>query len=389
MVETLKSKRLQGTGEYYFSSKLREIEQLNVEGKNILNLGIGSPDQAPSESVKKSLVDSLDEKGFHQYQSYKGLPELRSSFSAWYKSYFEVALDPDTEILPLIGSKEGIMHISMSFLDEGDQVLIPNPGYPTYASVTRLAGGTAIPYNLKASNSYLPDFYELEKLDLSDVKIMWVNYPHMPTGKEGTAELFEKLRAFSRRHKIIIVNDNPYGFILTDKQLSILKGSQQNDLILELNSLSKSHNMAGWRVGVLAGHKELIQTVLTFKSNMDSGMFKPIMRAASEALSLPKSWYKEINQEYSRRRVLVCKIADVLGCSFDPEQVGMFLWCRIPSDAENGKEFADYLLQEYRIFVPPGMIFGSEGDQYIRFSLCSTVDIWEQVIKRIQEKRKE
>lgn len=383
MVDQLISKRLSGIGEYYFSQKLREIDALNREGKNVLNLGIGSPDLDPPEEVKKALVDSLEDPQFHRYQSYKGIPELREAFSGWYEKFYGVALDPDSEILPLIGSKEGIMHISMAFLNEGDEVLIPNPGYPTYSSATKLAGGVPRYYELKESNNYIPDLAELQSHDLSKVKLMWVNYPHMPTGTPASLQLFEELRGFCVKHEIILINDNPYSFTMTKKPSSILEGRKEGELLLELNSLSKSHNMSGWRIGTLSGNAELISKVLIFKSNMDSGMFKPVMKATIAALKLEQFWYDSINEKYQERKELVLQIADRLGCKYYKEQVGMFIWARIPENEESGELFADKLLNEHRFFVPPGMIFGSAGDQHIRFSLCSHPEILKEVLERI------
>ncbi|WP_462253472.1 pyridoxal phosphate-dependent aminotransferase [Ekhidna sp.] len=387
MVDTLKSKRLSGIGEYYFSRKLRDIEVLNSQGENVLNLGIGSPDLPPPHTVRETLVKGFDESNYHQYQSYKGIPDLRSAFAKWYSSYFDVSLDPDHEVLPLIGSKEGIIHISMSLLDEGDQALIPNPGYPAYSSATTLAGGEAIHYSLNEANNYHPDFKELEAMDLSKVKLMWVNYPHMPTGSDGTDELFERLIAFSRKHQIVVINDNPYGFILTEKQRSLLQQRDNNDLILELNSLSKSHNMAGWRVGVLAGNADLIQVVLSFKSNVDSGQFKPVMRSAIAALEVGNEWYGELNDEYRIRKKLAKEVVDLIGCSSRSEEVGMFIWAKIPETFSDGETYADYLLEKYRIFIPPGSVFGSEGKSFVRLSLCSSQEMWQEVIKRIKKKQ--
>lgn len=385
MVEHLTSNRLAGIGEYYFSQKLREVEKLNQMGKNILNLGIGSPDLDPPEEVKKALINGLDDPNFHRYQSYKGIPELRSAFANWYEKFYNVSLDPETEILPLMGSKEGIMHICMAFLNPGDEVLIPNPGYPTYASAVKLAGSTPRYYDLKEQNDYLPDFDALESSDVSKVKLMWVNYPHMPTGTSATPEEFQKIRSFCDKHGIILVNDNPYSFTMTNKPVSILDGKRQDELVLELNSLSKSHNMSGWRIGSLNGNAALIEKVLIFKSNMDSGMFKPVMYATIEALKLEQSWYDSVNEKYNKRRALVYQIADKLGCEYRKDQVGMFVWARIPNGETSGEQFADKLLNEYSLFVPPGMIFGNEGDQYIRFSLCSDPKVFKEVLNRIDE----
>lgn len=385
MVEKLKSNRLSGIGEYYFSKKLREIDLLNANGENVLNLGIGSPDLPPPAIVKESLVNGFEETNYHQYQSYKGIPDLRNAFAKWYTLHFNVDLDPDRELLPLIGSKEGIMHISMSLLHEGDEVLIPNPGYPSYASATKLAGGDPINYSLTEENQYHPDFEALETLDLSKVKMMWVNYPNMPTGSDGSDKLFKQLIEFSRKHQIVIVNDNPYGFIQTDERRSLLKQGDNHDLLLELNSLSKSHNMAGWRVGVLVGNADLIQAVLAFKSNVDSGQFKPIMRAAIAALEIGEEWYDSINKEYEKRKMLALRVVELIGCSARKNAVGMFIWAKIPSEYSEGKIFADYLLDKYRIFIPPGSVFGSEGNAFIRLSLCSPQEVWNEVIKRIKE----
>jgi aspartate/methionine/tyrosine aminotransferase len=382
MVDHLTSGRLAGIGEYYFSQKLREIDQLNKEGKNILNLGIGSPDLDPPEAVKKALLAALEDPNFHRYQSYKGIPELRKAFSEWYKKFYGVALNPDRSILPLIGSKEGIMHICMAFLNPDDEVLIPNPGYPTYTSAVKLAGGVPKYYSLLEKNEYLPDLEALESMDLGKVKMMWVNYPHMPTGTPASEEVFEAIRGFCAKHDIILINDNPYSFTLTEQPVSVLKNADDSELVLELNSLSKSHNMAGWRVGALLGNADLIEKTLIFKSNMDSGMFKPLMMAAVKALSQDQSWYDGLNEQYQQRRKLVYEIADKLECSYSKKQVGMFVWAGIPDNEQSGEQFADKLLEKYRFFVPPGMIFGSEGDQYIRFSLCSNPEILNEVLKR-------
>lgn len=383
MVDQMKSARLDGIGEYYFSQKLREIDGLNRAGHNVLNLGIGSPDLSPPETVSQALINGINDPQYHRYQSYKGVPELRNGFSNWYQKFYQVSLDPESEILPLIGSKEGIMHICMAFLNEGDEALIPNPGYPTYTSAVKLAGGQPRAYRLKEENGYVPDLKALETEGVSKVKLMWVNYPHMPTGTDGSETLFDDLLAFCRKHNIILINDNPYSFTLTNQQRSILKNRQADDLVLELNSLSKSHNMAGWRVGVLCGHSGLITQVLTFKSNMDSGMFKPVMNAAVEALKQEQSWYDGLNKHYQERKKWGTEILTKLKCSFSHDQVGMFVWARIPAGAKNGQEFADKLLSEYRLFLPPGMIFGSEGDQHVRISLCSKVELLKEALGRL------
>jgi LL-diaminopimelate aminotransferase len=382
MVDELKAARLAGIGEYYFSQKLRELDELRKAGRTILNLGIGNPDMPPHPSVMTALTDALSEPDFHKYQSYKGLPELRQAFATWYKKFFDVELDAEREILPLMGSKEGITHVCMAFLNDGDLALVPNPGYPTYAAAVKLAGGEPVFYSLKESNGCFPDVDALEKLDLSRVKLMLVNYPHMPTGTAGSENLFAQLIAFCRKHDIILVNDNPYAFILSEKPVSLLAQSLPGDLVLELNSLSKSHNMPGWRVGMIGGNAELIQQVLTFKSQMDSGMFKPIMRAAIEALKLDADWFKSLNETYTDRQRKVMDIARTLGCTVNENQVGMFVWARIPDHAASGEHFADELLKRYDIFVPPGFIFGSEGERFIRFSLCSDLDVWNTVLTR-------
>ena len=384
MVDQLISKRLEGIGEYYFSQKLRQIEALRATGHQVLNLGIGSPDLSPPKEVEEAMHAAFSENGYHQYQSYKGLPELRSAFSSWYQKHFDTTLDSEQEVLPLIGSKEGIMHISMALLNPGDEVLVPNPGYPSYASASKLAGGVVRYYELNAANQYMLDFDELESQGLGKVKLMWVNYPHMPTGTDASDVLFEQVLAFSRKHHIIVVNDNPYGFILTKKRQSLLKSRRTDDLVLELNSLSKSHNMAGWRVGMLGGNPQLIQAILTFKSNMDSGQFRPVMKAAIKALEMGEDWFSKLNAIYLERREKVFEIASQLRCTFDESQVGMFVWCRIPQEVTDGRLFADQLLDEYKIFVPPGSVFGSTGEKFIRFSLCSDLSIWSEVLARIK-----
>lgn len=379
------ARRIRGIGEYYFSKKLQQIDEIRKKGTEVLNLGIGSPDLPPHPLVIEEFNKAILEDGAHQYQSYKGLPELRSAIVEWYQKFFHCELDSNHEILPLIGSKEGITHISMSLLDEGDEVLVPNPGYPAYETASKLAGAKVIHYELEQENHYQPNFAELEKLDLSKVKVMWVNYPHMPTGASGSDTLFEELIRFIRKHGIILINDNPYAFILTDSPKSIMSARSKEDHVLELNSLSKSHNMAGWRVGMLVGNKELIDTVLTFKSQVDSGQFKPMLKAAIKALSLEQGWFDQLNQVYSERRKRVFDILDSLGCSYETDTSGMFVWGRIPDHEENAELFSDRLLEEYKIFVPPGSIFGSMGKRYIRFSLCSKESVWVETLNRIKE----
>lgn len=375
--------RLEGIGEYYFSTKLREIDGLNKEGKNIINLGIGSPDLPPHPDVIKVLQEECVKSNVHGYQNYKGSPVLRKAFSDWYKTWYNVELNADTEILPLIGSKEGIMHICMTYLNNGDEALLPNPGYPTYRSAVKLAGGVCVDYELKEANNYFPDFDLLQQTDLSKVKLMWVNYPQMPTGKLPTQKLFEQLIAFGKKHHILICHDNPYSFILNEHPMSLLNIEGAKDVALELNSLSKSQNMAGWRVGVLCGVKERIDEVLRFKSNMDSGMFLPLQLAAAKALSLGENWYNSVNNIYKARREKVYQLLDTLNCSYSKEQAGLFIWAKIPNAYKNGYELSDEVLYDANVFITPGGIFGSAGEQYIRISLCGSIEKFEEAIKRI------
>ncbi|MFT3902320.1 MAG: aminotransferase class I/II-fold pyridoxal phosphate-dependent enzyme [Niabella sp.] len=378
------AKRLQGVGEYYFSKKLREIDSLNQQGKNIINLGIGSPDQPPHPNVIKALYNESCRATAHGYQSYKGSPELRKAFAQWYKNWYNVSLDPDTEILPLMGSKEGIMHICMTYLNEGDAALVPNPGYPTYRSNVTIAGGMCIDYSLKAENNYQPDFEALEKEDLSKVKLFFVNYPHMPTGQLAEPSTFEKLIAFAKKHDILIVHDNPYSFILNDNPVSLLSVEGAKEVALELNSLSKSHNMAGWRVGVLCGAQERINEVVRFKSNMDSGMFRGLQIAAVEALSLGRDWFEEVNKVYRQRREKVFELLDILGCTYDKAQVGLFVWASVPEQYKDCYEIADDVLYKANVFITPGGIFGSAGEKFVRISLCCPETVLEQAIQRVK-----
>jgi LL-diaminopimelate aminotransferase len=380
------SKRLEGIGEYYFSQKLREIEGLNKQGKNIINLGIGSPDLPPHPEVIRTLQEESAKPNVHAYQNYKGSPVLRKAIADWYDTWYEVRLDPEAEILPLIGSKEGIMHICMTYLNEADEALIPNPGYPTYSSAVKLAGGKAISYEMKEENNWLPDFDSIEKMDLSRVKLIWVNYPHMPTGQPATQAAFEKIIAFGKKYKILVCHDNPYSFILNDRPLSILGVEGAKEVAIELNSLSKSQNMAGWRVGMLCGSKERIDEIIRFKSNMDSGMFLPVQLAAAKALGLGKEWYDEVNSTYRKRREKVFELLDLLGCSYSQQQVGMFVWARIPLKYKNGYELSDDVLYNANVFITPGGIFGSAGDGYIRVSLCGSIERFEEAIRRIRQK---
>jgi LL-diaminopimelate aminotransferase len=378
------AKRLEGIGEYYFSQKLREIDELNKEGKNIINLGIGSPDLPPHPDVIKVLQEESAKPNVHAYQSYKGSPVLRQAFTQWYQRYYDVSLNPDTEILPLIGSKEGIMHLCMTYLNEGDEALVPNPGYPTYRSAVKLAGGVCIDYELKEENSYFPDFEALEKSDLSKVKLMWVNYPQMPTGQLPTRELFEQLIAFGKRHNILICHDNPYSFILNNHPVSLLCIKGAKETAVELNSLSKSQNMAGWRIGVLCGAKERIDEVLRFKSNMDSGMFLPVQLAAAKALSLGEDWYESINKIYKERRSKVYELLDVLQCSYSKDQAGMFMWAKIPDVYKDSYELSNKVLYGSNVFITPGGIFGNAGNNYIRISLCGSIEKFEEAIRRVK-----
>jgi LL-diaminopimelate aminotransferase len=379
------SKRLDGIGEYYFSQKLKEIEQLNKTGDPVINLGIGSPDLPPHPSVIETLQLEAGKSNVHAYQSYKGAEILRKAFADWYLKWYNVQLDPSTEILPLIGSKEGIMHICMTYLNENDEVLIPNPGYPTYRSAVQLSGGKCREYILDEENSYYPDFMKLDKEDLRKVKMMFVNYPHMPTGQPAGKKWFEQIVGFARAHNILIVHDNPYSFILNDEPLSILSIPGAKDVVIELNSLSKSANMAGWRVGVLTGAKERIDEVLRFKSNMDSGMFLPVQLAAAKALSLDKDWYDEVNAVYKKRRVKAKELLDLIGCEYSDNQAGMFLWAKIPAKYKNGFELCDEILYKSRVFITPGGIFGSAGDKYLRVSLCSPEEKFDLAVQRVNK----
>lgn len=383
------SKRLEGISEYYFSQKLREIDQLNKAGKNIINLGIGSPDMPPHPDVISVLQEQTSKAGVHGYQGYKGSPVLRNAISAWYNKWYQVQLDPDTEILPLIGSKEGIMHVCMTYLDKGDEVLVPDPGYPTYRSAVKLAGGKCVDYKLIAKNRYEPDFDRLEKMLQNrkvkkGIKLMFVNYPHMPTGQRPDRHLFEKLVAFGRQHEILIVHDNPYSFILNEKPMSLLSVAGAKDCVVELNSLSKSHNMAGWRIGMLCGAKDRVDEVLRYKSNMDSGMFLPVQMAAATALGLDDDWYRNVNQIYHQRRERVFELLDLVGCKYSKDQSGLFVWAAIPKKYKDGYELSDEILYNSQVFITPGGIFGNGGNKFIRVSLCGSMERFEEAIKRIK-----
>ncbi|RMD72545.1 MAG: aminotransferase class I/II-fold pyridoxal phosphate-dependent enzyme [Bacteroidetes bacterium] len=377
--------RLEHVREYYFSKKLREIAEMNRSGLPVLNLGIGSPDLQPPRVALDHLQRHSRQTDAHRYQSYTGLPELRAAFARWYLRHFGVSLDPEKEVLPLIGSKEGIMHLAMTWLEPGDEVLVPDPGYPAYATASRLAGATVRYYALRPANGWLPELEALEQTDLSRVKLMWINYPHMPTGTPASWTFFEELVAFAKRHRILLVNDNPYSFILNDRPLSILSVAGARDVALELNSLSKSHNMAGWRIGMLAGRADYLREVLRFKSNMDSGMFKPAQLAAAAALDAPEEWYRQLNAEYRHRRRLAEQLLEALGCWFDPQQVGMFVWASVPEDQADGFAFSDEVLHRARVFLTPGGIFGAQGRPWVRVSLCNPPAVWQEAMRRLHE----
>lgn len=379
------AKRLQHTEEYYFSKKLREIDEMNKAGVQVINLGIGSPDLPPHPDVIKELHAQAALPNTHGYQNYKGAPVLRQAMADWYARYYQVHLDPNSQILPLIGSKEGIVHICMTYLQEGDEVLIPNPGYPAYSSAVRITGATAIPYTLSADNNWLLDFNELEKLDLSKVKLMWINYPHMPTGALANKAFFERVIAFGKKHTILICHDNPYSFILNDSPESIMSVEGALDTAIELNSLSKSSNMAGWRIGMLIANETRIGEILRFKSNMDSGMFLPLQLAAAKALNLDKSWYTQLNEEYAERRKKVFEIMDLLDCQYSLDQVGLFVWAQIPSTYSDCYALSDKVLYDAKVFITPGGIFGTAGEQFIRISLCANQDTLDKAITLLTE----
>lgn len=379
------ARRLDSVKEYYFSKKLKEIAQLNANGADIISLGIGGPDRPPHKDVIDTLCSEAAVASNHSYQPYVGIPQLRQAFAAWYLHYYGVSLDANTEIQPLIGSKEGILHTTLAFVNPGDGVLVPNPGYPTYSSVSRLAEAEIFTYDLLESNNWQPDFDQLEAMPLDKIKLMWVNYPNMPTGAQASMELFQRLVDFGKRHGIVIVNDNPYSFILHEKPLSILSVPGAKDIAIEMNSMSKSHNMAGWRIGMLASNPQFIQWILKVKSNIDSGQFKPMMLAAVKALEAPDSWYEDVNATYSRRRKIAEKIMATLGCSFDPRQGGLFLWGKIADDMESAEAVSDMLLYDARVFITPGFIFGSNGNRYIRISLCATEEKMNEALERIIE----
>lgn len=377
--------RTNSVNEYYFSRKLQEIDEMNRQGEKVINLGIGSPDMAPAADVVDALVRGAQNPDNHAYQSYKGLRDMRMAFADWYRKYYRVELDADREIQPLTGSKEGILLLSLAFLNKGDKVLVPNPGYPTYSSATLLTEAEVVPFDLKEENGWMPDFDALEKSDLSGVKMMWVNYPNMPTGARANMELYRKLVNFGLKHRILICNDNPYSFILNEEHLSILSVDRAKECCIELNSLSKAHNMAGWRIGMIAGAADVIANVLKVKSNMDSGMFKPLQLAAVKALAQPESWYITLNKEYQERKKLAGDIFDMLGVSYDKGSGGMFLWGKVSDTWKDGEELSDFVLKRARVFITPGFIFGSNGDRYIRISLCAKQPVLREAAGRIKK----
>ncbi len=371
--------------EYYFSKKLKEVALLNAQGADIVSLGIGGPDRMPDDEVIKTLCDEARKSGNHSYQPYVGIPELRQAFAEWYHRWYGVELNPANEIQPLIGSKEGILHVSLAFLNPGDGVLVPNPGYPTYTSVSRLVQAEIYNYDLIEENGWQPDFDALEKLPLDKIKLMWINYPHMPTGAPASIELFKKIVDFGRRHNIVIAHDNPYSFILNDKPLSLLQVDGAKDIAIEMNSMSKSHNMAGWRVAMLASNPKFIEWILKVKSNIDSGQFRPVMLAAVKGLQVGADWYKTLNDVYASRRRVAEEIMTELGCEFDCTQKGLFLWGRIPENIESSEALADKVLYDARVFITPGFIFGSNGNRYIRISLCATEENMSRALERIKQ----
>mgnify|MGYP000186074628 FL=1 len=377
--------RLAGVSEYYFSKKLKEVARMNAEGKDVISLGIGSPDMPPSEETVQTLCNEAQNPDGHGYQPYVGIPELRKSFAAWYQKWYNVELNPATEIQPLIGSKEGILHVTLAFVNPGEQVLVPNPGYPTYTSLSKILGAEIVNYNLKEDAGWMPDFDELEKTDMSRVKLMWTNYPNMPTGANATMEMYERLVDFARRKNIIIVNDNPYSFILNNHPLSILSVPGAKECCIEFNSMSKSHNMPGWRIGMLASNADFVQWILKVKSNIDSGMFRAMQLAAAKALEADAEWYESNNRNYRNRRHLAGEIMKTLGCSYDENQVGMFLWGKIPDTYTHVEELTERILHEARVFITPGFIFGSNGARYIRISLCCKDAKLAEALERIRK----
>lgn len=378
------AERLSAVSEYYFSRKLKEVAAMNAAGKDVISLGVGSPDMPPSAATINRLCCEAQKPDAHGYMPYVGIPALRKAFADWYQKWYGVELDAAKEIQPLIGSKEGILHVTLAFVNPGDQVLVPNPGYPTYTSLSKLLGAEVLYYDLKEENRWLPDFEVLEAMDMSRVKLMWTNYPHMPTGTQASMEIYEKLVDLARRKNIVIVNDNPYSFILNDKPLSILSVPGAKDCCIEFNSMSKSHNMPGWRVGMLASNAEFVQWILKVKSNIDSGMFRATQLAAVTALEAEKDWYEGNNANYRERRVIAEEIMRTLGCRFDAQQSGMFLWARIPDNYDNVEDLTEKVLHQAKVFIVPGFIFGSNGARYIRISLCCKKEKLQVALERIQ-----
>ena len=380
------AKRLGLVSEYYFSRKLKEVAQMNAEGKDIISLAIGSPDMPPSQQTIDKLCEVANDPAAHGYQPTMGTAELRNAMADFYRRWYNVELNPQSEIQPLIGSKEGILHVTLAFVNPGEQVLVPNPGYPTYTSLSKILGAEIVNYDLLEDNGWQPDFESLEKMDLSKVKLMWTNYPNMPTGGAARMETYERLVAFAKKHDIVVVNDNPYSFILNEKPLSLLQVPGAKDCCIEFNSMSKSHNMPGWRVGMLATNAQFVQWILKIKSNIDSGTFRGIQLAAAEAYRNSEQWHREANIEtYGRRRKYAEQIMEVLGCKYDPNQVGMFLWGKIPEKYANAEELTERVLHEARVFITPGFIFGSKGERYIRISLCAKEEKIEQALERIKK----
>lgn len=379
------AKRLETVQEYYFSRKLKEVAEMNAKGLDVISLGIGSPDMPPSQQTIKTLCETAPMQNVHGYQPYVGIPELRQGFADFYKKWYGVELNPATDIQPLIGSKEGILHVTLAFVNPGEKVLVPNPGYPTYSSLSSLLGAEVVYYDLKEEDNWQPDFETLENMDLSDVKLMWVNYPNMPTGANASVELYQKLVDFARKHNIVVVNDNPYSLILNRKPLSIMQIEGAKDCCIEFNSMSKSHNMPGWRVGMIAANPTFIQWILKVKSNIDSGMFRPLQLAAAEALHNEDSWHEAMNIDlYGKRRAVAEQIMDILGCTYDKNQVGMFVWGKIPAQLNDVEQLTEKILHEARVFITPGFIFGSNGARYIRISLCATEEKLKEALERIK-----
>ena len=378
--------RVSAVQEYYFSTKLKQVAEMNAEGKDIISLAIGSPDMPPSQQTIETLCEIAKRPDAHGYQPTMGTPELRNAMAEFYKRWYGVTLNPKTEIQPLIGSKEGILHVTLAFVNPGEEVLVPNPGYPTYTSLSKILGAKVVNYDLMENNGWQPDFDALERMDLSRVKLMWTNYPNMPTGGAARMETYERLVAFAKKHNIVVVNDNPYSFILNDKPLSLLQVEGAKDCCIEFNSMSKAHNMPGWRVGLCASNEEFIRWILKIKSNIDSGTFRGIQLAAAQALKNSEEWHHEANIEtYRRRRVVAEKIMQILDCKYDDSQVGMFLWGKIPERYKNAEELTEKLLHEARVFITPGFIFGSNGERYIRISLCAKEEKIQLALERIKK----